>query len=250
MKKIFYLSLILVLLGIVLMSPFGVTSQGLGDCGTGYIFKDETDPYTYTSDQIITKVIVKAGSQNQGEACFTFTADGDNGCYQVTGIGTTTVTVTKIGSGPECKDISHVEFYADNGPTATPTVTLTATPTLTQTPTPTVSPTPGDGGPTPTDQPGNPTNTPTPTEVTPSSLTPTPTEVVPPSPTPTESRTGGPGESSNNSSGGESSSSSSQSNQNVTYAATGVFADLIANGMGFVGSLLTVAGFLIKRKYQ
>ncbi len=139
-----------------------VYSVGLGNCQDGYVFKAESGPFTYTAPngQTINQIIIKAGSQNQGDACFDFTLNGNDGCYEVSGFGTQTVTAVKIGSGRDCKDISHAEFYS--GSTGTPTPT----------PTPTVTPTP-----TPSDGENDPTPTPTPTpepSVTPT-VTPTPT---------------------------------------------------------------------------
>lgn len=120
--------------------------QGIGDCDGGYVHKDEfaenQTSFTYSSSFTINRVFIKAGSQNQGQACFGFLANGSDGCYQVSGLQSKVVTVSKVGSGPECKDISHVEFYYDtpcctpppqptDPPTAVPTtaVPTTAVPT-------------------------------------------------------------------------------------------------------------------------
>jgi sortase (surface protein transpeptidase) len=178
-----------------LFFPYRAQSAPPGECSQGYILKDENSPFSYSGAQIITRVEIKAGSNQStdGNQCTTLTQNGNNGCYAVTGLGTTNVSVTKIGSGNTCKDISHVEFYADPGttPTQTPTPVVTPTPTpttlVTPTPTPTivVSPTP-----TPT-RAVTPTITPTPTPttevtVTPTpAVTPTPTVTVQVTPTPT-----------------------------------------------------------------
>ena len=114
---------------------------GLGNCAPegSVVVKDE-DPgdvteFTSTSG-VITAVYIKAGTP-----CYEFLADQTIGCYTVTGIGTETVTVTRSGSGPECKEISHIE-YVIGAPTPTPTPTPTPEPTPTPTPTPTTTPTP------------------------------------------------------------------------------------------------------------
>jgi hypothetical protein len=135
------------------------TVEGKGNCSEGWISKDSNAPFKYNGDQNVCKVIVKAGSQNQDDqnACtgikFPPAKQTDSsGCYSVSGLGSSSVSVSKIGTGDSCKDISHVEFYPCQ---------VEVTPT---------EPTPTD--PTPTD--------PTPTE-------PTPTEPTPTDPTPTDS---------------------------------------------------------------
>jgi hypothetical protein len=118
-------------------------------CPEGGI-RDESSPFTFTAPagQVVTDVCIKAGTQADLPA--------GTGCYVVTGIGTPTVTVTRIGSGPECKEISHVDFFTGPGPTPTPPPTPTPTPPPTPTPTP---PPPPPPTPTPT-----PTPTPPPAE--------------------------------------------------------------------------------------
>lgn len=114
--------------------------QGLGDCGSGFVEKTNSNGEiaVYNGTEVIGSVYVKAGSQNQEDgSCYLFTEDGSNGCYAVSGLGTTSVTVTHVGSGPDCKEISHVEFYAAQAtatpPPATSTTTATSTPTATAT---------------------------------------------------------------------------------------------------------------------
>ena len=89
-------------------------------------------------DGIITEVWVKAG-----QGCFLV----PNECYATVagGVGYDFVIVEKVGDGPECQDISHIEvcYDVENTPTSTntqePTATFTQTPestaTFTQTPT-------------------------------------------------------------------------------------------------------------------
>lgn len=128
--------------------------------------------YTAPSGKIVSDICIKSGSGMFGDGHSELLGNGtyngidNNPCYTVAGIGTQTVTVTKIGSGSSCKDISHIDVYtADPTPTPTDTQdTPTPTPTDTQdTPTPTDTP-----NPTPTDV----QNTPSPT------ITPTPTDVL------------------------------------------------------------------------
>ena len=121
------------------------------------------------ADRIIHAVGIKSATE-----CFYFTSNGDDGCYRVSGIGTGTVTVERIGDGPNCQAMSYVAIYTSPAPTATPTNTPTKTPTKTHTATFTFTPTD-----TPT---SSPTNTITPTsEVT---FTPTPTKTHKPTNTP------------------------------------------------------------------
>ena len=165
-------------------APSGVANSssdlkgGSDKCGAGGI-KVERAPYTATvpPGEILTDACVKAGSRTISLADF-------DDCYALS-VDNDEVTVTKIGSGRNCQDISYVTFY-----TAVPTPTPTATPTDTPTPTPTSTPT---NTPTTTATP-TPTNTPTNTPVLP---TPTPTNTptntpVPPTPTPTNTPTNTP----------------------------------------------------------
>jgi hypothetical protein len=183
--------------------------QGQGNCGDGFIAKDGNAPFEYRGDQNVCKVIVKAGSQNQGDACYGFKfppASQSDGCYNVRGLGSSSVTVGGGGTSDECKSISHVEFYSCPEPTdtdvptstptsppedtATPTTPFTSTPTETEAP-PTETPTPD---PTPTETETEPPGTGTSTSTPNTSETPTPTEPndTPTPPTGTSTWTPGP----------------------------------------------------------
>lgn len=207
-KKVqFVLYMVLIWAVITLGFSFFIPNQplnGAGDCGSNYLAKDETDPFEYDGEQLICGSIVKAGSQVQGEACFSLTiANPNDGCYAATGLGTNSVRVRKVG-GDECKGISHVEFYPcqQEEPTDIPTSTLASieTPTSTQTSTSTSTVTP-----TGTEIVSTATNTPTPSQTletpwkfwtsTPITVTPTSPDITitatpkdfptPESPTPT-----------------------------------------------------------------
>ena len=89
-------------------------AQGLGNCGEGAAAKVEKAPFSYTAPagQVIVLTVIKAGSQNQGQACFPLEVGVSNGCYGASGLGTATASVTRIGAPSRaCKDIGHVEFY-------------------------------------------------------------------------------------------------------------------------------------------
>ena len=165
MKKYIFLAVIL-----LLFIPM-TFAQANGNCTDGWDRKDESAPFTSGSTGIVTKVAIKSG-----QGCFVFLRnDTIADCYKVTGIGTNSAKAVRVGDpGPECQEISHVEFHIDKPPTQTPTATdgivtrntptfapsptmetpfkfwtptpQTPTPEITDTPTPTVTGTP----PTPT----------------------------------------------------------------------------------------------------
>lgn len=127
--------------------PPPLVSRGEGHCGGTY--KDESEPFSITAvdGAIIHEVFIKSGRDAFGPGQFCSGAITQDGvvveCYVVSGIGTPTVTVTKIEE-EGCKDISHIEA---NNQEVTPTPSSTATPTPTstapvETPMPTSSPTP------------------------------------------------------------------------------------------------------------
>jgi hypothetical protein len=116
--------------GILNSSSALAQGGGLGNCLGGDATKTPDDPgdtviLTAPDGQVITTVAIKAGT-----ACITFTADGTMGCYSVEGIGSNSVTVTREGSGPTCKEISHIEFLTSTAPpppTTTATIPTTTT---------------------------------------------------------------------------------------------------------------------------
>lgn len=128
-----------------------VSAQGIGNCDSSYVVKTEKDPHVISDmSQKWIKAIIKAGSQNQGDACFSFTENITDGCYTVEGLGTATASAVKVGGGPACKDISHVEWFAEQRPTPEPSIdpSPSASPSATPSPTVTVS-----SEPTPTPEP-------------------------------------------------------------------------------------------------
>jgi len=195
MNKAIVLSLLVVLVASFVFATPVLSTHNTGHCGpSAYLEKDDNGaPFVSSGSNVISSVWIKAG-----QGCFEFTSDSTNGCYTVLGLGTVNVLVTGGGTGPNCQNISHVEFY---GGSVTPTVTDSPTPTPTQEPSA-----------TPTDEPSvTPTETPTPTltdepSATPTE-TPTPTPTEEPSPTvvseenlsPTETPTSSPTESQSNS---------------------------------------------------
>jgi hypothetical protein len=66
------------------------------------VYEDLGDENEFTSraGQIYVEVLIKGGPTT-----FSFTEDTDNGCYQISGLGTSTVTVNRVGEGRDCKEI-------------------------------------------------------------------------------------------------------------------------------------------------
>jgi hypothetical protein len=177
-------------------------------CGDGWDMKDEVGPpwsLSAPSGYVWYQVGIKAATD-----CFKTKSNGEvAGCYEVSGLGTDTLTVRDLPDAPsECHAVSHIlGKYQQEEPTDTPRPTNTPedpteTPTdtpeePTETPTdtpedPTATPTntPEPPTETPTDTPEGPTNTPTETPDGPTS-TPTDTD-VPEDPTATPTATNTP----------------------------------------------------------
>jgi hypothetical protein len=116
----------------VLAGP--VAAQGQGTCIEGATkIENPGDPEVIMVPEgsVITQVAIKAGTE-----CFVFTTDGSDGCYSVSGLGTNEVTIDRIGSGRDCKEISHIEYVVGPGeepppPPPPPPPTTTTVPTTT-----------------------------------------------------------------------------------------------------------------------
>ena len=68
-----------------------------------------TNIITSPSGEIYSQVQIKAGPD-----IFVITQDINNGCFEVSGIGTSTVMVNRIGDGPDCKHIGGIGLFYDN----------------------------------------------------------------------------------------------------------------------------------------
>ena len=168
---------LLILVGVVYTSTQSNAVNGgrhdACDGGIVSIAPISNDLATYDAgNDVVTGLCLKAG---RTETHTFFAADTTTDCYDIVGIGTSVVTVTRPGEGSrECQAISHIDVLVTSftpTPTPTPICEECGTPTPTPTPEPTPTPTPE---PTPTPAP-----TPTPEP------TPTPTPVADPTPTPT-----------------------------------------------------------------
>lgn len=109
---------------------------------------EDTLSHTAPAGTTISGVCIKSGTNMFGGASHSgLLGDGtyESGCYSVSGVGTGTVTVERVGEdSPTCQGLSHIDvFYSSATPTPTPTATPTETPTPTPAPTatPTVTPT-------------------------------------------------------------------------------------------------------------
>jgi len=75
---------------------------------------------TAPAGRFVLQVAVKAGTQcwftpANASGSFTITIDGAP-CYVVEGLGSEQATVTRVGPGPSCKDISHVDVALGAAP--------------------------------------------------------------------------------------------------------------------------------------
>jgi hypothetical protein len=69
---------------------------------------------TAPAGEVVTRVAIKAGTScwftpSGASATYTFSLDGAP-CYVVEGLGGATVSVTRVGDGSSCKDISNIEY--------------------------------------------------------------------------------------------------------------------------------------------
>jgi hypothetical protein len=66
--------------------------------------------FTVESDEVITGVCIASGTMFGGTGHSAVLGNGTvEECYEVTGVGTQTVTVTRGEESPECQDISHID---------------------------------------------------------------------------------------------------------------------------------------------
>jgi len=97
-------ALVIALLGIA-VAVTGASADGAGSpggCDGGPSVSG--DSYSAPDGYVVDGVCIKSGQIH------TDVLTGDDGCYNVDGIGEQTVTVTKDFSGPECQDVSHLDI--------------------------------------------------------------------------------------------------------------------------------------------
>jgi hypothetical protein len=123
----------------------GLAGPGGGDGGGGQgncldganKVEDPGDTLTINAPtgQNVRQVAIKAGSDNQEGGCFLYPPLTSGRCYTVSGLGTAVVRIERIGSGSDCKEISHVEWTTTPGTTTTTTTSTTTNPKTSTTPT-------------------------------------------------------------------------------------------------------------------
>ncbi len=121
-------------------STVSATGGGCTDADVPGIEGDPVASHDAGAD-IVTDVCIKAGTNmfDGGHSGKLGNGTFEDGCYQVSGVGTSTVTVERIGNDPPCQEISHIDVYTGPpAPTPTPTATPPAGATATPTPTSTV----------------------------------------------------------------------------------------------------------------
>ena len=167
---------ILVVIGLLIVFQLASPPErALGDGGActdatvGSIVPVNGDLATFTAPggSIVTAVCIKSGQVHSGQlGNGTYGSPFAASCYIVSGVGSQTATVIRIGEGPACQELSHIDaYYSAVTPTATSTpVTPTATstpitPTATSTPVTPVTPTATSTPVTPTSTPVTPTAT-------------------------------------------------------------------------------------------
>ncbi len=113
----------------------------------------QDSPFTAPAGQIVTGVCIKSGDntftgdKQHSELITTNGTFGNNDCFVVSGIGTSTVSVTINPQASDCKGVSHIDVKTETAPTPTSTPAPTApagatsTPTSTSALTPTATPT-------------------------------------------------------------------------------------------------------------
>jgi len=75
-----------------------------------------------TEGDVVTRVAVLAGSScwlspEGAMGSYTITVD-DTPCFEVAGLGTAAVTVTRVGEAPTCKNVTHVQYASAPAPVA------------------------------------------------------------------------------------------------------------------------------------
>ncbi|MCR4306136.1 MAG: hypothetical protein NUV73_03575 [Candidatus Daviesbacteria bacterium] len=155
---------------------------------------------TAPAGEIVDGVCIKSGSNMFGETGHSGVLGNgtfEDGCYSISGVGTATATVTRVGSGSDCQELSHIDgiFGTPITPVSSPSPSPSASPSpsTSPSPSPSASPSPSpSASPSPSVSP-SPSPTPSPSPSASPSPTPTPTPAASPSPSPTTTVSGGEG---------------------------------------------------------
>ncbi len=198
----------------------------------------ETSPVIYTapSNNIVTGVCIKAGQLHTD----IITSDTTyNGCYQIVGIGTGTLTITWVGTR-DCQSVSHADIALQVvGPSGATGETGPTGATGETGPTGATGTTGSTGATGPSNQ-----EDPTPT------VTPTPTPTVTPTPTPSNNGGGdnGGGDNGGGIGGGDITPVAASTQRGdvlgaTTLAGTGTFEDTLMNSVFVAGLLFLLAAY-------
>jgi hypothetical protein len=108
-----------------------------GSIGPPAVGTGDEISHTVSGGNVVTGVCIKTGGGAEGHSLplgngsFSGTF-GPDGCYVVSGVGTPTVTVTRIGTGSDCQELSHIDVLfgppQPNGTTPTTTPPKQVTP--------------------------------------------------------------------------------------------------------------------------
>ncbi len=108
-------------------SPAQAGGSGCKDADVTGVHETQDVVSFDAAPEIVTGVCIKAGKMFGGHSGILDNGTFENGCYEVSGVGTSEVTVTRIGTpGPNCQGISHIDVFTR---IVTPTPTPTPTPT-------------------------------------------------------------------------------------------------------------------------
>ncbi|MBW6441387.1 LPXTG cell wall anchor domain-containing protein [Patescibacteria group bacterium] len=118
-KYIFNLILSISLVSIVFslsnkVYAFGGRNGECADAQLSVISNTEGNAYYKTYDKtIITGICIKAGNDMFGDGHSDVLSNGiyENGCYEVKGVGTDNISVTRLKDGDSCKEVSHIDIY-------------------------------------------------------------------------------------------------------------------------------------------
>lgn len=108
------------LLALMLAGGAAADGRGCTDADVGSIVGATVNSATYDAgDDIITGVCIKSGSamfDSTGHSGILVDGIYEDGCYEVSGVGTSEVAVVRIGAANLCQGISHIDVYAEPPP--------------------------------------------------------------------------------------------------------------------------------------
>ena len=106
-------------------SPESCMTEEKVDVENDAVATEDLVTYDAGESNIVTGVCIKSGNNMfDGTSHSGVLGNGtyENNCYVVSGVNTRTVTVERIGSGPNCQGISHIDIMVE--PAASPSATV------------------------------------------------------------------------------------------------------------------------------